>query len=133
MLGASWYLLSIERHATCWKSLCRHDEGNFPGCSLKYLDCKSLRREDRQIWANSTQVFNSCDPNNDNTSFKYGIFENALTQSVVSSPFLEKYFYCLWWGLQNLRYGFQTLVLRMLNIEGFFAALYKNGKKKKFA
>lgn len=52
-------------------------------------------------WVNSTNVFSNCDP--ENKKFEYGIFENAVSKSVVSSNFIEKYFYCLWWGLQNLR------------------------------
>lgn len=59
---------------------------------------------DQGIWENSTLVFNNCNPES-TTSFINGIFENTLTNNVVSSKFLEKYFYCLWWGLQNLRYA----------------------------
>lgn len=98
MLGASWYLLSIERHASCWKSVCRKEFRCFP----RFLDCHSLDDDGRGIWDNSTTVFSECDPNND-ISFNYGIFEDAITKNVVTSKFLQRYFYCLWWGLQNLR------------------------------
>lgn len=54
------------------------------------------------MWINGTKVFQSCDPDGDIT-FKFGIFEKAVTKQVVSSTFFQKYFYCLWWGLQNLR------------------------------
>lgn len=102
MLGASWYVLSIERHATCLKSACR-DEFKDIGCSLRFLDCGTLNNGDRGVWVNITQVFDKCNPDN-TTYFNHGIFGNAIQNSVVSSEFLEKYFYCLWWGLQNLRY-----------------------------
>ncbi|KAK7327704.1 hypothetical protein VNO77_21792 [Canavalia gladiata] len=100
VLGAAWYLLSVDRYTTCWKSFCKKEQ-NPANCSL-YLDCSSLNIELRKIWANSTNVFSSCDPSNDGINFKYGIFENAVTKHVVSSNFIPKYFYCLWWGLQQL-------------------------------
>lgn len=67
------------------------------------MDCDTLNNVDRKKWENTTLVFRKCDPEND-IDFKYGIFENAITKSVISLEFLKKYFYCLWWGLQNLRY-----------------------------
>ncbi|KAL6985109.1 putative cyclic nucleotide-gated ion channel 14 [Sarracenia purpurea var. burkii] len=109
ILGASWYLLSIERNATCWKSVCRHELSPVR-CSLHFLDCGTLNNEGRKTWANGTSVFSSCNPTN-TTSFNYGIFQNALTNNVVSSKFLEKYFYCLWWGLQNLRYAIAVIII----------------------
>ncbi|XP_061347453.1 cyclic nucleotide-gated ion channel 17 [Gastrolobium bilobum] len=99
VLGAAWYLLSVDRYTTCWKSICKK-ETNPENCFL-YLDCSSLNIKQRMIWANSTNVFNSCDPNKD-IDFNYGIFANAMTKNVVSSYFFPKYFYCLWWGLQQL-------------------------------
>jgi hypothetical protein len=94
--------LSIERHATCWKSACKHELSPIP-CKPRYLDCGTLNFADRKSWENTTVVFSRCNPSN-KTFFDYGIFANALNQNVLSSEFLEKYFYCLWWGLQNLRY-----------------------------
>jgi cyclic nucleotide gated channel len=40
------------------------------------------------------------------TVFNFGIFLDALQSGVVSSSmdFRQKFFYCFWWGLQNLRY-----------------------------
>lgn len=72
-------------------------------CKRSFLDCGNADRSERKEWANITSVFKNCDPNGD-ILFKFGIFENALKNKVFSSKFLEKYFYCLWWGLQNLRY-----------------------------
>ncbi|XP_041993051.1 probable cyclic nucleotide-gated ion channel 14 [Salvia splendens] len=121
VLGASWYLLSIERHATCLKSACR-DEFNGIGCSLPFLDCDTLSHNDRGRWLNSTQVFKKCNPD-DTTYFNYGIFGNAIANSIVSSGFLEKYFYCLWWGLQNLSSYGQTLSTSTFIGETMFAIL----------
>lgn len=121
VLGASWYLLSIERQATCWKSECKNESGSVK-CFPRYLDCGTLHDNDRGIWENSTLVFNNCNPES-TTSFKYGIFENALTNNVVSSKFLEKYFYCLWWGLQNLSSYAQSLATSTYIGETLFAIL----------
>lgn len=100
VLGASWYLLSVDRYTTCWKSLCKKERS--PHNCFLYLDCSSLNSDMRKIWLNTTDVFNRCDPSKDDIQFKYGLFENALKKHVVSSNFISKYLYCLWWGLQQL-------------------------------
>lgn len=105
VLGASWYLLSIERYTHCWKSQCK-GELSPAKCYPSFLDCDTFNHTDRVAWAKNTTVFSQCDPNQ-NIAFQYGIFENAVTKNVVSSNFIRKYFYCLWWGLQQLRYVFK--------------------------
>ncbi|XP_028753848.1 probable cyclic nucleotide-gated ion channel 14 isoform X1 [Neltuma alba] len=121
VLGASWYLLSIERNATCWKSQCKNE--TFPmKCVLQYLDCSTLNDDDRMKWVNNTSVFDNCNPNND-ISFKYGIFGPAVENNVVSSQFVEKYLYCLWWGLQNLSSYGQNLSTSTFIWETTFAIL----------
>ncbi|KAF8392950.1 hypothetical protein HHK36_021190 [Tetracentron sinense] len=121
VLGASWYLLSIERHTTCWKSVCKK-ESVPKKCALNYLDCGTLNYDNRTIWAESTVVFQNCDPKN-KISFNYGIFEDAVKNKVVSSKFIEKYFYCLWWGLQNLSSYGQNLETSTFIGETSFAIL----------
>lgn len=79
-------------------------------CIPHYLDCGTLSDGGRKQWENTTVVFRNCNPAND-ISFNYGIFENALTNNVLSSKFIEKYLYCLWWGLQNLRYVFMDMLI----------------------
>ncbi|XP_059636984.1 cyclic nucleotide-gated ion channel 17-like [Cornus florida] len=119
VLGAAWYLLSVDRYTSCWKSHCKKDPTK---CFLHYLDCDAFDHVDRKNWANSTNVFNSCDPDN-HITFKYGIFEKAVQKSVFSSKFLEKYFYCLWWGLQNLSSYGQNLSTSTFIGEILFAIL----------
>ncbi|XP_050215579.1 probable cyclic nucleotide-gated ion channel 14 isoform X1 [Mercurialis annua] len=120
VLGAWWYLLSIERHATCWKRICKHELSPVK-CSPSYLDCGTLDRDERKLWGNSTTVFSDCDPNSN--VFEYGIFANAVAQNVVALDFLEKYFYCLWWGLQNLSSYGQSLETSTFIGETAFAIL----------
>lgn len=41
----------------------------------------------------------------DNPPYDFGIFLPALQSGVVNSTdFPQKFFYCFWWGLQNLRF-----------------------------
>ncbi|GJY03821.1 cyclic nucleotide-gated ion channel 17 [Tanacetum coccineum] len=104
VLGAAWYLLSIDRHLSCWKSMCRAEKL----CKATYLDCSTINVIDRKSWANATNVFNQCTADEDMPfNFKYGIFESAVQKNVISSNFFHKYFYCLWWGLQQLSFSLQ--------------------------
>ncbi|KAJ9162861.1 hypothetical protein P3X46_022603 [Hevea brasiliensis] len=120
VLGAAWYLLSVDRYKSCWKSNCR-EENDPIKCFLSYLDCDTFNHGDRKTWANSTSVFKNCDPSNNN--FDYGIFEDAVSKKVVSSNFIEKYFYCLWWGLQQLSSYGQNLSTSTYIGETSFAIL----------
>ncbi|XP_008782071.2 cyclic nucleotide-gated ion channel 17-like [Phoenix dactylifera] len=125
VMGAVWYLLSISRQITCWKSECLMENSfrNRTTCDLKFLDCDISNRRDRQQWATGTNVFSNCDANNQNISFQYGIFAIALQNEVLSAKFLVKYFYCLWWGLQNLSSYGQTLMASAFIVETTFSIL----------
>lgn len=106
ILGASWYLLSLGRQFSCWQTECKKENAlGLVTCMANYLDCSSLDDPDRQYWLNATKVVGKCDAKNNNIHFKFGMFQDAFTNDVVSTPrFIEKYLYCLWWGLRNLRY-----------------------------
>uniref|UniRef100_A0A7N0V2M0 Cyclic nucleotide-binding domain-containing protein n=1 Tax=Kalanchoe fedtschenkoi TaxID=63787 RepID=A0A7N0V2M0_KALFE len=121
VLGASWYLLSVERHASCLKSACRKELSPVK-CRPHFLDCIYLNANDRSKWANTTLVFGQCDPQND-IEFDYGLFENAVSKKVISTDFFEKYFYCLWWGLQQLSSYGQALSTSTFIGETVFAIL----------
>ncbi|CAN8284170.1 unnamed protein product [Cochlearia groenlandica] len=120
ILGSAWYLLSIERQATCWKRECRKESA--PVCVTDFFDCNTLHRDGIDSWQNVTSVFSNCDPSNE-IQFTFGIFADALTKNVVSSPFLEKYLYCLWFGLQNLSSYGQNLDTSTSILETMFAIL----------
>ncbi|KAB1204189.1 putative cyclic nucleotide-gated ion channel 17 [Morella rubra] len=116
VLGAAWYLLSVDRYTSCWKRFCK--ELSSTGCMLTYLDCDTHRK----MWENTTEVFKKCNPKND-IDFKYGIFEDAVKNDVVFSNFIRKYLYCLWWGLQNLSSYGQNLSTSTFIGETSFAIL----------
>lgn len=118
VLGASWYLLSVYRQTMCWKSICKQSSS----CNIRFLDCDYAGDSERSSWVNANKVFENCDANNNTIDFKYGIFQNALT-NVVSENFCRKYFYCLWWGLQNLSSYAQNLSTTPFIGETLFAIL----------
>ncbi|KAM6578902.1 hypothetical protein CsatB_030739 [Cannabis sativa] len=97
VLGACWYLLSIEREEACWKSAC-DKEKIF--CKSEYFDCDMSKDLNRQNWFQKSNVTLLCSP--DNTFYEYGIYGDAVTFNVTIATFFNKYFYCLWWGLRNL-------------------------------
>ncbi|KAL6893560.1 hypothetical protein ACP4OV_007658 [Aristida adscensionis] len=103
IVGAFWYLLSIERVSDCWKNACNE----FPGCSVIYMYCGNDNQAGFMEWRTITrQVINeTCVPNKkDGTSpFNYGIYSPAVESDVVkSTDTVSKLLFCLWWGLANL-------------------------------
>ncbi|RYR41649.1 hypothetical protein Ahy_A08g038053 isoform B [Arachis hypogaea] len=93
VLGAFWYLFSIERETTCWQNACRRTK-----CNKAEIYCDDYQG------SISTLLNNSCPIQEPNTTlFDFGIFLDALQSGVVASEdFPQKFFYCFWWGLQNL-------------------------------
>ncbi|KAG9143338.1 hypothetical protein Leryth_018605 [Lithospermum erythrorhizon] len=121
VLGAAWYVLSVDRYTSCWKSICKK-ESSSTECLLHYLDCETSDLAERKTWSNVTNVFKNCNPGGDIT-FQFGIFSSAVTKGAVSSNFIQKYFYCLWWGLQNLSSYGQNLSTSTFIGETSFAIL----------
>ncbi|GLU11830.1 hypothetical protein SLE2022_285500 [Rubroshorea leprosula] len=118
VLGATWYLLSVERQEACWRSACDIER---PFCQHKYFDCHSLKDSSRTSWFKSSNITNLCDPNDN--FYQFGIFGDALTFDITTSPFFNKYFYCLWWGLRNLSSLGQTLATSTYVGEIIFAII----------
>lgn len=101
IVGAFWYLLSVERYDTCWQKACKNASGE---CHTNFLYCGNQYMKGYDVWQNiSNSVLTSaCD--GDSPPFDFGIFSQALSSGIVfSKKFISKYCYCLWWGLQNLR------------------------------
>ncbi|CAH9064957.1 unnamed protein product [Cuscuta europaea] len=112
VLGASWYLSSIGRQHSCWTMQCKIEQNAVPPCVPSFLDCESVTSHtlEREYWLNTTSLLSRCDPNNEDSDFKFGMFADAFTSEVASSRFIEKYLYCLWWGLRNLSSYGQNLM-----------------------
>ncbi|CAN6709400.1 unnamed protein product [Malus baccata var. baccata] len=93
VVGAFWYLFSIERNVSCWSEACQNHTGVH--CSLFCDDTFGARSFPNNSC--STKIPSS-------TPFNFGIYADALESGVVndSADFVQKISYCFWWGLQNL-------------------------------
>ncbi|KAK3035826.1 hypothetical protein RJ639_034642 [Escallonia herrerae] len=111
VVGAIWYLLSIERQYTCWRQECKKEQNgtHSPTCNPFFLDCRYAMKEERRSWLKVTKVLTNCNARDNPTAFEFGLYADAFIEDVVSTNFLEKYFYCLWWGLRSLSSYGQTV------------------------
>uniref|UniRef100_A0A0E0MJZ1 Cyclic nucleotide-binding domain-containing protein n=1 Tax=Oryza punctata TaxID=4537 RepID=A0A0E0MJZ1_ORYPU len=103
VLGALWYLLSIERQYTCWMDVCTRENGTnpaIPKCYMSYLDCKTLEDPIRMDWHSRSEIDKQCLL--PEATYVYGLFADALNLDVAKVTFWDKYLYCLWWGFRNL-------------------------------
>ncbi|XP_034215806.1 cyclic nucleotide-gated ion channel 18 isoform X2 [Prunus dulcis] len=103
IVGSTWYVLSIRRQYECWKGECSKEinKTHSPSCKISFLDCSSEGNPERDAWLKISKVAESCDANDDQ-DFDFGMFAEAFTNEVAGAVFIEKYFYCLWWGMRNL-------------------------------
>nr|KYP68544.1 Putative cyclic nucleotide-gated ion channel 15 [Cajanus cajan] len=115
-LGASWYLLSIERQEACWRSIC---DMEWSYCEYGFFDCKRVEDPLRASWFMASNVTILCSPKSN--FYQFGIYGDAVTSQVTTSPFFDKYFFCLWWGLRNLSSLGQGLLTRTFIGEIMFA------------
>lgn len=126
VLGASWYVLSIQRQYECWRIECSKEMNSThsPSCNPYFLDCNTVGKSARNAWLKKTNVIINCDAlNDDDKDFQFGMFSDAFTNNVASSDFPDKYFYCLWWGLKNLcSYG-QSIMTSTLSSETLFCII----------
>ncbi|KAJ1690912.1 hypothetical protein LUZ63_015067 [Rhynchospora breviuscula] len=111
VFGALWYLLAIQREDACWKHACSNTET----CHLASLYCGGEGTH------NNSFLAAAC-PTDDATLFDFGIYINALDNVVSDANFFEKFFYCFWWGLQNLISLGQNLQTSTYTWENYFAA-----------
>lgn len=112
VLGAFWYLLSIEREFACWRHAC-----HGKSCAKASWYCAKGTRADKDFLANACPI-----QNEDKQAFDFGMYLNALNSNVVQSrDFIQKLFYCFWWGLQNLSSLGQNLQTSTYVLEILFA------------
>ncbi|XP_060213349.1 cyclic nucleotide-gated ion channel 1-like [Lycium barbarum] len=98
VVGAFWYLISVERQDTCWRRAC----DKIPSCSSHNLYCGGNRNGNALLLNSSCPLLKQEDIKDPNT-FDFGIFLDALQFRVVEKrKFWTKLLYCFWWGLRNL-------------------------------
>ncbi|TVU42148.1 hypothetical protein EJB05_08540, partial [Eragrostis curvula] len=116
VVGAIYYLLAVGRQKTCWETQCSiEDRVSKLPCDPKFLDCQYAISMESQNWANSTNVFTNCNAESGSVSINYGIFIQAMQNGVLTASFSEKYFYSLWWGLQQLTFVYLKTNLLHVN------------------
>ncbi|BFG22146.1 hypothetical protein CerSpe_084200 [Prunus speciosa] len=100
VVGAIWYLFSVEREYRCWRDQCDLDEGCKKSlyCGFDHEEIPGLIEK-----LNVYCPFIDPDEIKNSTVFNFGIFTDALQSGVLeTSDFPKKFLYCLWWGLRNL-------------------------------
>ncbi|TXG63038.1 hypothetical protein EZV62_010032 [Acer yangbiense] len=100
VIGAFWFLISVERQDRCWNDECKRHK-----CDSKYLYYGEVRPPSADYsFLNSSCPFISPDEINSSSSvFNFGIFIDALQSGVAEKrDFPKKFSYCFWWGLRNL-------------------------------
>ncbi|GBG71430.1 hypothetical protein CBR_g8849 [Chara braunii] len=117
IVGAIWYMLSIERLDGCMEHSCAHEVN----CVNMYLDCPDVgnldasikeytpkKLADRARWLNSSVIMHQCfhhhggEYNFAEDDWQYGIYEEALPIILGHTKPLQLYLRCFFWGLQNL-------------------------------
>ncbi|KAK3427808.1 hypothetical protein EUGRSUZ_F03966 [Eucalyptus grandis] len=102
IFGALWYLLAVERKDTCWQKACAE---TGPKCMKEFLYCGNKHMSGYEEWREIMEdvLGKKCNVADENLPFNFGIYTQAMSSDIVSSRnFFSKFFYCLWWGLQNL-------------------------------
>uniref|UniRef100_A0ACD5WA13 Uncharacterized protein n=1 Tax=Avena sativa TaxID=4498 RepID=A0ACD5WA13_AVESA len=121
IVGAFWYLLSIERVSDCWRAAC--DE--FPGCNTIYMYCGTTEENNDEYkeWTTVIRqvIYETCEPDGQ-IPFDYGIYSSAVTSEVIrSKDMTTKLLFCLWFGLANLSTLGQGLKTTIYTGESLFA------------
>ncbi|KAI9073223.1 hypothetical protein K1719_044832 [Acacia pycnantha] len=95
VVGAFWYLFSVESELRCWHRELRN---------ATEISCLSPRNRSVTTLLNHSCLFKDPDDIDDPKDFNYGIYIDPLKYHVVESTmdFPQKIFFCFWWGLRNL-------------------------------
>ncbi|KAG7568339.1 Cyclic nucleotide-binding domain [Arabidopsis thaliana x Arabidopsis arenosa] len=118
VLGACWYLLAVERQEACWRHACNIEK---VVCQYRFFECRRLEDPQRNSWFEWSNITTICKPGS--KFYEFGIFGDAVASTVTSSKFINKYFYCLWWGLKNLSSLGQNLATSTYAGEILFAII----------
>ncbi|KAG2308207.1 hypothetical protein Bca52824_027955 [Brassica carinata] len=103
IVGALWYLLALERNNDCWSKACVKKDN----CTRNFCFCGNQNMEGYAAWytAKSSVLQEKCPVNvtgEEPPLILESTRELSLSGIVSSKKFVSKYFFCLWWGLQNL-------------------------------
>lgn len=93
---------SLLGDESCWRMACNQEK---PSCQYDFFDCHHVQDPARVSWYGSTNVTSLCNGTSTNSPIQFGIYAVAMTNSLSSCKFFSKFLYCLWWGINNLRYA----------------------------
>ncbi|KAG6715365.1 cyclic nucleotide-gated ion channel 1-like [Carya illinoinensis] len=130
VLGAFWYVFSIQRETACWYIACKKQNGS---CVPSAFSCSHKRPPSLE---NYTFLIDYCPLDKPTKSqFDFGIFLDAIESGTVASKdYPKKMLYCFWWGLQNLssfgqnlqtsNYFWENCFAVFISISGLLLFLY---------
>ncbi|KAG2611973.1 hypothetical protein PVAP13_4KG253200 [Panicum virgatum] len=117
VLGAIWYLLSIQRQDSCWRQKCRNNTTCAADAASLY--CGAVHKNETYAFLKTVCLLG--DPPNNLPDPVFGIYAPAIKNISKSRSFFTKLFYCVWWGLQNLSSLGQNLKTSTYAWENLFA------------
>ncbi|XP_022147438.1 cyclic nucleotide-gated ion channel 1-like [Momordica charantia] len=114
VVGAIWYLFSVEQESRCWHEACRKNN-----CNSKYLYCGDHSRPAYGF----IKEYCPHKESEDDKTFNFGIYLEALKFRLTdqTTNFHSKFFYCFWWALRNVGSSGQNLQISNYLGELFFA------------
>ncbi|KAK8509674.1 hypothetical protein V6N13_093529 [Hibiscus sabdariffa] len=119
VVGAFWYLFSIERQDQCWRDALGNGDKSALYCLKETIP---ERNETLVNLLNTTCPLTDPDDIKDPNVFNFGIFIDALDSGVVGTMnFPRKFLFCFWWGLRNLSSLGQGLETSTFELEILFA------------
>ncbi|XP_047337772.1 cyclic nucleotide-gated ion channel 1-like [Impatiens glandulifera] len=99
IVGAFWYLFSVEIKNSCWLIACNTDSN----CNANSLYCESRHDSKNYTFLDAACPYLEQKDIHTSKDFDFGIFIDALQSRVAESEsFRHKFLYCFWWGLRNL-------------------------------
>ncbi|GMJ00950.1 cyclic nucleotide-gated channel 13, CYCLIC NUCLEOTIDE-GATED CHANNEL 13 [Hibiscus trionum] len=124
VVGAFWYLISIEREDSCWRDAIGEGEESALYCDKHTTTINTTLVK----LLNASCPFINPDDIKGSGAFNFGIFVDALESGVVETwDFPKKFFYCFWWGLRNLSSLGQNLKTSTFVWEILFAIVISIG------
>ncbi|PRQ45083.1 putative potassium channel, voltage-dependent, EAG/ELK/ERG [Rosa chinensis] len=141
VVGAFWYLFSVQRETSCWHRACVNNNTNVEGC-MSTLYCEGHNTTAR----NATFLNHLCPisgEENSNTPFDFGIYLDSLKNGITGDiQFGTKLSYSFWWGLRNLSnfgtnletssYVWETCFAAFISVFGLLLFLYLIGNIQTF-
>ncbi|KGN56430.1 cyclic nucleotide-gated ion channel 1 [Cucumis sativus] len=116
VVGAVWYLLSIERQAKCWIQACKEDDIN---CTGEFLYCGTHKRN---AYPSINKTCFPKESEDGKDGFEFGIYAEALKFNLTDTmSFRRKFCYSFWWALRNVGSSGQNLEVSHFMGEVFFA------------